>query len=227
MPRKSKRKTPYAPLSEAARARLEPFRDMMGNRPDGDIAGLAGLDRRYVVVFRAQNGIPAYRRGSPPPDEKKPNEVRFRRSKLDQYRHLMGVVSDGQVAEQANSSREAVMRYRSRHGIPAAPRTPRVVPPPPQAEPATPRPAPIDELPPEPEDLSTPGATQAAQPVAVQPGHAAQGFIATVVTGGEHREYMVLGDDLAQACHIALDTVARMDAQARVLSLRYYADALL
>ncbi len=120
-----KKKSQYAALSAAARKRLEPYRDLMGKRPDGEIARLAGLDRRYVVVFRHHEGIGPYRRGSAEKSEATATATegkRFRKSKLDAFRHLMGEVPDGQVAELAGCSREAVMRYRSRHGIAPASR---------------------------------------------------------------------------------------------------------
>jgi len=160
MPEKTSK---YPPLSEATKARLDPYRGLMGQRPDGEIAKLAAIDRRYVVVYRHHNDIPAYRRGKNPAAQGGGKPRRFRRSKLDVFRHLMGVEPDGVVAEQAGCSREAVMRYRRRHEIPAAPRgarrllPPQQPPSPPEPRLAEPEPQadPLQgdlALPPEPED---------------------------------------------------------------------------
>ncbi len=154
----AKKKSRYAPLSDAANARLEPYRNLMGKRPDGEIAKLAGMDRRYVVVFRTHNDIPAYRRGA---STKRGDEVggdkprRFRKSKLDEFRHLMGEVPDGRIAELAGCSREAVMRYRKRYDLPPAPRGRKVAPVAVQAAPPPPVEAPAPAEPPAPTEPVT------------------------------------------------------------------------
>jgi len=245
------KKTRYAPLSQAARDRLEPYRDLMGKRPDGEIAKLAGLDRRYVVVFRVHNDIPAYRRGSAgkskPAGAGKPR--RFRKSKLDEFRHLMGEVPDGRISELAGCSREAVMRYRKRYGIPAAPRgrQPAAAAPPeptpavelvvePVEAPAPEPPAPVaeptpadDDLPPELDEVleDQPDAVEdLPEPADDDPADVLEGYLVTVRHDDEIAEWMVLGTDLTQAARSALALVGERQPGAQVVELRYCADLL-
>jgi hypothetical protein len=237
----AKKKSKYAPLSDAAKAKLEPYRDLMGKRPDGEIAKLAGMDRRYVVVFRTHNGIPAFRRGSAAKSSTsaEPKSRNFRRSRLDEFRHLMGHVADGKVAELAECSREAVMRYRKRHSITAAPRKQaplELVEPvePPVAEPAPPpvEPAVEDDLPPEMDEVmaaeaSGPELEPNEEPVAAPtPVGGIEGYLVVARVDGEDQEWMVLAEDLPDAARKAVALVGARSPGAQVIELRYCADIL-
>jgi len=180
------------PLSERTRALLRPLEHLMGQRPDGEIATAAGLDRRNVVIYRQSRGIPAYdrlgRRPAPPATgQAAPGGGR--RSRLDAFAALMGSVPDGQIALLAACSREAVMRYRSRRGIAAAPR-------------------------------STARARAGREDPA--PARTAHGYVVTAVAAGEHREYVVIGDDIAEAARVSLASLARRSPGAEVLELRHH-----
>lgn len=231
------KKPRYAPLSAAATERLEPYRDLMGKRPDGEIAKLAGMDRRYVVVFRYYSDIPPYRRGSTPKPSGKTNDAkprRSRRSKLDEFRHLMGEVSDGRIAELAGCSREAVMRYRKRHGIGAAPRrrsaTPKPTPvasvepvevqPEPVAEPV------VDDLPPEADELPD-DATITPPPAEPAPtAGPLEGYVVTARDEEGEEDYVLIADDLVDVASKALRVFAKRMPDARVIEIRYSADLL-
>ena len=236
----ARKKTRYAPLSAAANERLEPYRELMGKRPDGEIAKLAQMDRRYVVVFRFHNDIPPYRRGAalqPTSGPAHAEPQRRRRSKLDEFRHLMGDVADGRVAELAGCSREAVMRYRKRHGIPPAPRrrtntrpaapnrpaaaTPR----PASLAPEVPTPAPANDLPPEADEVLQPAETPAT-PAPVTHTLLLEGWMVTVRHDGEDLGFFLLATDLAQAARQAVDNCSATMPGAQVVELRYTADLL-
>jgi hypothetical protein len=129
--------------------RLEAFRDEIGKVPDHEIAARAGLKRGVVGEYRRSRGIPAYEgykferghtlararprpvdpgAGSPTPieapvAEAASTERRARRTRLDAHVHLIGVVSDAEVARLAGVTAANVRAWRVRRGVPAAPRT--------------------------------------------------------------------------------------------------------
>jgi len=219
----------YPPLSEATRARLAPYVATMGKRPDGEIARAAGLDRRCVVVYRHYAGIPPYQRGHAPAEEAPAPAVEpspgHRRSRLDRYRHLMGDVSDGRIAELAGCSREAVMRYRSRYGIPAAgrgapPASPEVAR---ERPPIAAPPAPSDELPPEADEVLA--RAPKARPADTR-GGVRHGYLVVAERGGERVEFLVLGSDIAAAADRALGLLARALPGGAVVEVRHRAEVL-
>lgn len=248
-------KSKYAPLSATALERLEPYRDLMGKRPDGEIANLAGLDRRYVVVFRIQHDIPPYRRSNTP----KPapaaasKALGFRKSKLDEFRHLMGDVPDGRIAELAGCSREAVMRYRKRHDISAAPRGRKdeeleTTPVQPVVEPVVEVVVePVVEVvvepvveavietvvepvePPQVDDDLPPEvdevmmAAQAAAAPDAQPVEH-EGYVITVREDDADKDWFILSTDIAAAARKAMALVAREQPGGQIVALRYCAD---
>jgi hypothetical protein len=170
----------------------------MGDRPDGEIAALAGVDRRCVVIFRHERGIPPcdFRRIQRLRNGPSRNEqpVRFRKSRLDAFRNLMGVLTDGEVAREAWVSREAVMRYRRRHHIEAAGRSPGPV---------------LDET-----------------PLAVAPRAQDCAFLVTVVDGGSGHDMVVLAADLAEATVRVCSTLPSRYPGAKVQSVRYLCETL-
>ena len=189
----------YLPLSASTLARLDPLRPRMGQVPDREIASLARVDRRYVVVYRQQYGIPAFDYRTAGSSTRSPKPAipptqHFRRSKLDGFRHLMGVINDGEVAQQAGTSREAVMRYRQRHQIPSAPRA---------VEPQiTPIPVPnpqVETLPPVFEDI--PDDVPAFDEIAHDPTPPLliDAYMVTVHTNGISKDYVVTGPDIVSA----------------------------
>lgn len=108
--------TTNLPISKQITERIRPYRSLLGCRPDGEIAQLANIDRRYVLLYRKKHSIEPYQRSTNP-------SKKHRRSKLDEYRNIIGIKSDIAVAEIIGCSREAIMRYRKRYGIAAAPRS--------------------------------------------------------------------------------------------------------
>jgi len=88
--------------------------DIVGSRPDRDIAEEIGVSVRTLASFRARHKIPAYKG---PRTQRKPGG---RRSKIDPFRDLLGTVPDRVVAEKAGVTLNAVRNYRVKHGIAAA-----------------------------------------------------------------------------------------------------------
>ena len=121
-----------------AHPELEAIRNRLGTVPDHEIAQLLGTSTSIVGRFRRRYGIPAYqgykfgqREGAEVPrDPEASGEARSpaasrgrgkrgpdrspRRSKLGPFRHLIGVLSDTEVAERAGVTREAVRMFRRR-----------------------------------------------------------------------------------------------------------------
>jgi hypothetical protein len=89
--------------------------DLLGRRPDADVAKLAGVSVRTIASFRARHGVPGYRGPRRPSANRGP-----RRSRIDPFAHLLGTVPDRVVAEKAGVSLNAVRNYRVNRGIPAA-----------------------------------------------------------------------------------------------------------
>ncbi len=94
--------------------RIRHYVDLLGTRPDGEIAAKAGVSVRAVSDYRTREGIKGYtgpkRRGK----DRKP-----RRSKIDPFREQLGQVPDRVVAEMAGVSLNAVRNYRVKRGIAA------------------------------------------------------------------------------------------------------------
>jgi hypothetical protein len=126
------------------RSAIDAFFDIVGKLTDAEVAAKANVSVPAVTQYRIRRGIPAAGRSSAakaaaavsaPPAIKAASvpaqpasaaqadsekEVRHRRSKLDAHAHLVGVLSDAEVASLANVSSEGVRQYRRRHGIAAA-----------------------------------------------------------------------------------------------------------
>lgn len=110
------------------RTRIEPYLSLLGTVPDSEIAALADVPTEEVAAFRVGCGIlefverpdaapPAPSVAVPPAVEPVPRRRRV--SKLDPHAHLLGVLSDAQVAARAGVTVEAARMFRHRAGIPA------------------------------------------------------------------------------------------------------------
>ena len=93
---------------------IEPFVELLGQRPDHEIAEQAGVSQRTIANYRARLGIPGYRGVKKRGKDRKP-----RASKIDPFQELLGQVPDRVVAERAGVSLNAVRNYRVKRGIPA------------------------------------------------------------------------------------------------------------
>jgi hypothetical protein len=124
------------------------------------------------------------------PSDSKPTKRRKRRSKLDPYKHLLGRVSDREVARLAGMTPDGVRMYRQRHAIPAA---------------------------------STRKRGQRAKGVQDIQSSGQHGFLATVKSGTEEREYVVLAEDLALA---AGQVTTALPPAWVLLRIRYLAEGL-
>lgn len=90
------------------------YMDLLGRRPDAEVAERAGVSVRTVASFRARHGIAGY--AGP---RRKAARPRKRRSKIDPHVELVGKMSDQEVAERAGVTLNAVRNYRQKHGIAA------------------------------------------------------------------------------------------------------------
>ena len=114
---------------------LEPYRHLMGTRPDHEVAALAGTSASIVGRYRRKLGINAYegyKFGVRPVDAgaeggeragrskqrrtRGPDKVQ-RKSRIGPYAHLVGKRPDREVAELAGVTQEAVRMYRRRRRI--------------------------------------------------------------------------------------------------------------
>lgn len=129
------------------RSAIDPWRHLLGTLSDGEVAEYAGVTTSAVIQYRRKHGIAAAGRaerghGGRPADAQAPRESvatpapavvasgpreaarpaarRARRSALDAWRHLVGTVSDADVAARAGVTPAAVTQYRHKHGIPSA-----------------------------------------------------------------------------------------------------------
>lgn len=212
----------------SADAKLETVRDLMGKKPDHEIAAMIGVSISTVGKFRRKNNIPAYeghkfikgkvgtpgRPTSAPSRKKKTTspgkkkkrasgKKRFRRSKLDAFKHLVGKIPDREVAEMAGMTPDGVRMYRHRHGIPAVSTYRKTQQKQPEAAPAA-SPAP---------------ATSPA------PAAGARAYTVTIRAGGSDKEYIVLAGDIVQAARRTTDALSARGG-GEVLSLRFLAEAL-
>lgn len=94
---------------------IEPFRSLLGQVPDADVADRAGVCPRTIAAYRARNGIAGYRGPRRASGRRGP-----RRSRIDPHVSLLGQVPDRVVAERAGVSLNAVRNYRVKRGIAAA-----------------------------------------------------------------------------------------------------------
>ncbi len=240
------------------RSAIDAYADLVGKMTDADVAAKANVSTAAVTQYRIRRGIPAAGRAAARSAEavRAPaarvasgvsadaaKGVRHRRSKLDAYAHLVGTLSDSEVALLADVSSEGVRQYRRRHGIPAA--GTRVA----EVEAATPvagapvAAAPVAAAPVSATPVSatpaatTPVAAPKAAPAAAAPtarakvaAPAAAGLVAYGVTarqGDENRRFVVFGGDFQEAVARAVHALdARADGPWVVQAVRRLCDAL-
>lgn len=144
---------PPAPAADASRgtgraSKLDAYLDIVGHRPDREVADLCGVTPENVRMYRLRRSIPAFWRGegeAPAAAAKAPvvaeapapNATAARTTavsaapaapapvnKVDRalapYLDLVGKVPDAEIAQKAGISRSAVSAYRQARGIVAA-----------------------------------------------------------------------------------------------------------
>jgi hypothetical protein len=117
--------------------RLEQIKNLLGTKPDHELAQEVGTQASVVARFRRSLGIPAgsqdasapspKRRGRKPGRPPKSAGTRgqkgrggartAKRSKLDEFRSVIGKIPDKEVAARAGMSVEGVRLYRKRNNI--------------------------------------------------------------------------------------------------------------
>ena len=106
-------------------AKLEPFKDQLGQVADSEIASLAGVSAVTVAKYRKSLGVAALRKRGPAkkaapkaaPKVAKARKKPGRKSKIAPFEHLLGKETDSSVAKKAGVSTNAVTNYRNRKGI--------------------------------------------------------------------------------------------------------------
>ncbi|MDP2307352.1 MAG: hypothetical protein Q8P18_15105 [Pseudomonadota bacterium] len=136
----SRAEAPAAKGKPGRRSAIDAFFSLVGKQTDAEVAAKANVSVAAVTQYRIRRGIPAAGRVpsaakaaasspskavakaavSPSAAQSSSKDVRHRRSKLDAHAHLVGKLSDAEVALLANVSSEGVRQYRRRHGIIAA-----------------------------------------------------------------------------------------------------------
>ena len=146
--------------SAAARVEDRALPGLVGQRPDREVAEMAGVTPEAVRMYRRRHGIPsAPRKSAASASSTTPRKPRKRRSKLDPFSDLLGTVPDAEVAAMAGVTSENVRAYRRRHGISADWRN----------KPAAPAAAPVAEAAPAPPRRRC-GARRGGRPSGGRPG---------------------------------------------------------
>ena len=115
------------------KSRLDPFAEFIGEESDAVVARRAEVTPETVRTYRVRRGIPARWRGEAPAQSPALEPVRDslvssvgrkrtfrgRRSRLDPYEDLLGIVADQKIALKAGVTVENVRSYRRRRHIPA------------------------------------------------------------------------------------------------------------
>lgn len=218
--------------SRFRRGKLDAFAHLMGKESDATIAALAGATRAGVKAHRERHGIappPASAESAPAPlrsssagpERVDPSAVR-RPSRLDAYRHIVGVLFDSAVAEIVGMSAESVRLYRKRYGIRAGTM---------RSLSDTPPPAPVATP-----TLAASVLPAVAAPLVVPPSLAPRleaglaglrGFLVRADAGDGARRFLVIGPDMATAAQTAVTALAqRQDGPWRVRDIRDVAEGL-
>ena len=108
-------------LRERGRAsKLDAFLQQIGKRPDEDIARAAGCSAANVYMYRRRHGIGmalAVPAAVVSPMASGVSERKPRPSALDRHRHLVGKLSDKEVAQIAGCTPSNVSAFRRKRGI--------------------------------------------------------------------------------------------------------------
>jgi len=214
---------------KARKSKLDAFADIVGVEADVQVAARAKVSTETVRSFRVRRGIPALWRGetaapgkpvavkSSSKRSKKGGKrvFRGRRSRLDSYVHLLGTVSDSEVAAMAGVTSQNVRAFRMRRGIEAgwrngveSPALPSLVEPTVASAPATP---------------ALPRRVQISSATAEVTNWA---YRITVRVGAENQEFVVFGESLSDAAIQAERRIAERNPRARVLEIATLAEAL-
>lgn len=103
------------------KSKIDPFRELVGKRPDAVIADLAGLTLSAVRAYRSKHGIPAFsaKRTNPTgaTSEKESRASPPSRSRVAAFEDELGLLTDTAIARKAGLTIGAVRAYRVRKGI--------------------------------------------------------------------------------------------------------------
>jgi hypothetical protein len=106
------------------KSKIDPFRELVGNRPDTVIAELAGLTLSAVRAYRSKHGIPRFVDQDSNPkvgsSEQNPGSSAPSRSRVAAYEDELGLLTDTVIARKAGLTIGAVRAYRVRKGISSA-----------------------------------------------------------------------------------------------------------
>jgi hypothetical protein len=234
------------------RGKLTPYLDRIGTTPDARIAEMADTSPANVRAFRLRHDIPARWRGEgeparaepatpvltpdPTPPAPKPSR-KPRKGKLSPYLEEIGILTDSVIADRAGTTAQNVRAFRLRHQIPARwrgegeplPNEEAILvlhagtsvdeAPAPVVEPAQ---APVDDLPPEPEDLVSP-------PAPAEAGcgtEALSGYRIAVEVDGEKKAFFVTGKDIVDAAMRAVEGVVSRGIEGEVVEVKFVARML-
>lgn len=195
------------------RSKIDPFADKVGTVSDREIADLAGVTVENVRTWRKRRGIPSPGRAAasekPARARKGKKKSRRRKSKLDPFHSELGKTPDTEVARKAGTTVENVRAYRKRHNIEAEWQKPASDAPAAEAPAASPAPA----------------ARAASRPSRRKTTGAARAWAYRVTAdiGGESKEYVTFGSDMAEA---ARDAVDKLGANAQVRKIEEVGVAL-
>ena len=211
----------------SANAKLEKVKDMMGKKPDHEVAAAVGVSVSTVGKYRRLHKIPAYeghkfvkgkvgtpgkptsapsrKKGASADKKKSPatgGKRRFRRSKLDAYANLIGKVPDREVAELAGMTPDGVRMYRHRHGIPA-----------------------VSVFKKAQRKLKASSGAAPAPEAEAAPNTGDRAYTVSIRADGQDRDYVVLGSDIADAARRAVGALSARGS-GEVLSLSFLAETL-
>jgi hypothetical protein len=187
--------------------RLHAVFHLLGKVPDNDIAREARVSVRTVAAFRARNKIAGY--AGP---RRRPKPRGSKESRLEDFRHVVGVLPDRVVAEVAGMSLGAVRNFRIKNGIEPAGRMPKrrinaIL-------------KDLDNRVPA-DGVSAPAAAPAVEPEPTGPKRA---WRARVRVGDETRDVIVVAGDLVHAARRAVAAAGGEDRN--VVSLETLGDVV-
>ncbi len=113
-----------------------------------------------------------------------PQKRRFRRSKLDQFAHLVGKIPDREVAAMAGITPDGVRMYRQRHAIPS-----------------------VSSF------RKTNQGAPTPKRIALARGPRSHAFNVSIRRDDEEQNCVVLSSDIVAATRVAMDSVAGQSAE--------------